>query len=202
MKLFNAIRDLDIERSAREMDEKMHRQEVAAYLREIEELRHSNTDLQRKLSEHTVIHKEESSDLKKLKEEYQLRYEEKRLEFEDLLRKYELQTNELTLLDTTSKSRLNRIDELENESRTLRNSQTVTDKQLRETEARMNAAISMSSISEESRQRLDFENCELKRLLSAKEIIVDGLQRALNAAQEKINGIAVLKDHVRSVNRR
>jgi hypothetical protein len=201
-KLFNAVRDLDIEKNGRDMDAKMHRQELAAYLRQIEDLRKQNDDLQQKLMENNNTHNEESSDLRKLKEQYENMYREKASEWGSLKKSFdEMNVNHQELL-TTAGSRQNRIDELESELRAARTTQSVSDKQLRDMGDRMTSAIAQAAVAEDSRSRLDSELRELKVLFAAKEEIVLGLQRTLRDAEEKLCGVATLRDQVRTANRR
>lgn len=201
-KLFNAVRDLEIERSNREMDAKMHRQQLSVYLRQIEDLTRANEGLKDQLKQSSTTHSEEASDLRILKEQYELKYREKLSEWEELSRRCEQMSTGFQELQATAGARQNRVDELEADLRAARTTQTLCDKQLKEMQERMAAAIAQASLSNDVRQKADTECKELKLLLGAKEQIICGLQRALQEAEEKMNGIAFLKDEMKHANRK
>ncbi|CUG83951.1 Hypothetical protein, putative [Bodo saltans] len=201
-KLFNAVRDLDIEKNNRDTDSKVHRQELAAYLRQIEDLRKENDDLRSKLAASNTNHVEESSDLRTLKEQYENMYRERTSEWETLKKSFDTMNVTHQDLLATAGSRQHRIDELEKELRGAKTTQTLSDAQLREMGERMTAAIAHAAVAEDGRNRVETELRELKLLFTAKEQIMLGLQRSLRDAEDKISGIAILRDQVRNANRR
>jgi hypothetical protein len=200
-KLFNAVRDLDIERNNRDTDAKVHRQELATYLRQIEDLRRENEELKAKLATSNTTHVEESSDLRTLKEQYETMYRERTAEWETLKRSFDTMNVSHQDLLATAGSRQHRIDELEKELRGAKTTQTISDAQLRDMGERMTAAIAHAAVADDGRNRVETELRELKLLFAAKEQILLGLQRSLRDAEDKISGIAILRDHVRNANR-
>lgn len=201
-KLFNAIRDLEIERGGREMDEKMHRQQLAAYLRQVEDLTAENKALKDSIQNATKSHSTEATDLRILKEEYERKFREQRAEWETLKKDHEMLTSQFLDLKVAAGAKQNKVDELETENRGLKVTQQQNDKLLREMQERMVAAIAQAAVASDAKAKSDTELSELKLLMAAKEQVMDGLTRELRDAEDKISGIAILRDHVRNANRR
>lgn len=201
-KLFNAIRDLDIEKSGREMDSKMHRQQLAMYLRQIEDLTLHTEQLKKQLEATHTEHREEATDLRILKEEYEKKFRQRTEEWDALSKANATLTAQLDDANVVSGSRAQRISELEKELRGAKDNQAAMDRQMKELQDRLTAALAKASVADDARDKMFVELSDTKLLLAAKEQVICGLQSALRSAEDKVSGIAFMRQEMRDANRK
>lgn len=201
-KLFNAVRDLELEKGQRELDEKRHRQQLASYLRQVEELRSERDALLQRVNTQKESHTNQAKDLEVVKDQYADRYRQKVQEWETISKELEQLKAELHEVRAESGSRLYRIQELESENRMLKGASQATDKQSMDLQNRLAAAVAEAATLRSHNDVQVRELADARQLLEAKTQLIAGLQRELNVAQDKIMGVAILRDSVNRANKR
>ena len=101
-----------------------------------------------------------------------------------------------------SGSRLFRVQELESENRMLKGASQATDKQSMDLQNRLAAAVAEAATLRSHNDVQVRELADARQLLEAKSQLIAGLQRELNVAQDKITGVAILRDSVNRANKR
>ena len=201
-KYLDALRRAELEEGQRELDAKAHRNQLAELLGKINSLEQENDELKKRNHQLQVAFTNDTTGLSLLRDAYETKYRDQ----------LALTQSQQATVDQAKASVQELREKIGAQENTIMN-QNKTIRELQE----QNARVDRSSVDALKRQDYSLmqqnvllsktdaqsqEITQLKETLRSKDMLIDGMQKELNAAYGKINSIAILRDQVKRASSR
>jgi hypothetical protein len=201
-KYLDALRRAEMEEGKRELDAKQHRAQLAELLSKIQTLENENTDLKSRHDQLQRAFTNDTTGLSLLRDAYEGKYREQLALTQSQQAAVDQAKAAVQELREKVGAQENTIMNQNKMIRELTELNVRADRSSMDSMKRQDLAVMQQSVLQTTSSAQSQEIAMLKETLRTKDLLIDGMQKELNAAYSKINSVAILRDQVKRANRR